>query len=496
MTTYASLLTGTTRGAVATIAVQGQSAQSILNAAFTTAGPGQVGPDQVRYGTWHGGKLHQNAGESVVVSRSADLDFDASVKRRWEVHCHGGQAAAQRILDDLVQLGATVVSQQEWLKIDCHSWIVASSVEHADSNASTSPSRLIAEALDVLVRTPSQSTAGMVMDQVRGAMDRFVTDWIYRLTALIPHTPSLDKAPVACHNQELASDVGKLVNEPRIAVALKSEVAESLALHVESILKFADLGLHLIEPWRVVLAGPPNVGKSSLINAILGYQRSITVDQPGTTRDVLEAHTVIEGWPIRLSDTAGIRNNTLCDIEAAGIESAIAELDTADLIVWVQDATKDIQAQSPAFLNTRSGRVIEVVNKCDQVIDTFHGERIRFTSAVDERPARLMTSAITGIGIDELRLQIVKVLIPELPEKASPVPITRRQVDLLRALTTTTDVASLLRNLSELYRDSVAVEEKVTELDGRNGPPGASHHRGPAPVAKTQITTSRGIGYG
>src|SRR4029453_3197945 len=74
-----------------------------------------------------------------------------------------------------------------------------------------------------------------------------------------------------------------------------------------AVLEFAELGQHLTAPWRVVLAGPPNVGKSSLINALAGYQRTIVSHVPGTTRDVVTTTTAIDGWPVELADTAGLR---------------------------------------------------------------------------------------------------------------------------------------------------------------------------------------------
>jgi len=421
MTTYASLLTGTTRGAVATIAVLGQNAQAILNAGFSTAGPAPIRADQVRYGMWHGGKRDESTGESVVVSRNADLGDKLPMEQSWEVHCHGGLAAANRILDDLTRLGAEVISQLAWFEINFEALLASTSIDRLGSTTSSLPSRSVTEAWEVLVRTPSQRTAGIVLDQARGAMHRFVVDAIHELTQSNLLGTPLDSSP---------------------------------AEHATSILKFSDLGLHLVEPWRVVLAGPPNVGKSSLINALLGYKRSITVDEPGTTRDVLEAHTVIDGWLVRLSDTAGIREDAECGIEAAGIESALAELADADLVLWVQDATADVQEMDWAFLKQRCHRVIEVANKCDQLRSDRDWEPNEPTTSVDQRRIRMMTSATTGIGIDELRSQITKVLIPELPEKDCPVPITQRQVDLLRAIASTIDISSWLGYLSELESGS------------------------------------------
>ena len=105
------------------------------------------------------------------------------------------------------------------------------------------------------------------------------------------------------------------------------------------LLQYARLGLHLTVPWQVVVAGPPNVGKSSLINALVGYQRAVVFDMPGTTRDVVTVSTAIDGWPVELSDTAGIRA-TDDPLEARGMQRAIASTSTGRSVIWVFDATQ------------------------------------------------------------------------------------------------------------------------------------------------------------
>ena len=98
----------------------------------------------------------------------------------------------------------------------------------------------------------------------------------------------------------------------------------------EALLAHAATGLHLVKPWQVVIAGRPNVGKSSLINAIAGYQRAIVHSPPGTTRDIVTVQTAMDGWPVEISDTAGLRESD-DPIERAGIELAREKITAADL---------------------------------------------------------------------------------------------------------------------------------------------------------------------
>lgn len=211
------------------------------------------------------------------------------------------------------------------------------------------------------------------------------------------------------------------------------------------------IGRHLADPWKVVLAGAPNVGKSSLLNALVGYRRAITFDAPGTTRDVVAADTVLDGWPIQLSDTAGIRVSA-DGIERQGVQYAERTIAEADLVVWVTDARQD--PTPPAISSVTPVRTLLVRNKADLLdlnassppsldgINTrapeagLAGDAI-FTVAIgpsgDQQPT---TSAATAAGdrtgLETLSRRIVESLIGEAPAPGTAVPLSLRQVERLR----------------------------------------------------------------
>ena len=122
----------------------------------------------------------------------------------------------------------------------------------------------------------------------------------------------------------------------QIESSLQAGAKDAARQQIEALLAHAATGLHLIRPWQVVVAGQPNVGKSSLINAIAGYQRAIVHSTPGTTRDIVSVQTAMDGWPVEISDTAGLRE-TGEKIEQAGIDLARQKILAADLIVLVFD---------------------------------------------------------------------------------------------------------------------------------------------------------------
>jgi tRNA modification GTPase len=190
-----------------------------------------------------------------------------------------------------------------------------------------------------------------------------------------------------------------------------------------ALLSRAALGRHLTEPWRVVLAGEPNVGKSSLMNALMGYSRSIVFAEPGTTRDVVSALTAFAGWPIELLDTAGLRE-TSDVIESAGVKLAEAQLAMADLILLVTDASAAWSAENAAICANYE-HVLVVLNKSDLLRDPAASK-----VALSGRETCLV-SALSGNGLEELGDRIAKRLVPEQPEPGAAIPFTARQTQLL-----------------------------------------------------------------
>jgi tRNA modification GTPase len=197
----------------------------------------------------------------------------------------------------------------------------------------------------------------------------------------------------------------------------------------------------LIRPWQVVLAGHRNVGKSSLINALVGFRRAIVHHTPGTTRDVVTVSTALDGWPVELSDTAGFLEANLQGaavakldntappesaaavagddaVERAGIELARERLACADLVFLVFDASTTWSEADQALIESWPGAIL-VDNKCD------------LPPAPGQRPSALRTSATVGHGIEALQRTIVERLIGEPPPLGAAVPFSAEQIEQL-----------------------------------------------------------------
>lgn len=355
-----ALLTPAGRGAVATIRITATSALNWSRALgnwfhsprFQRADEAAE-TNRLYYGRWCSADARE-AESGTTSSAAEDVVVCLVDPCTAEIHCHGGRAAADRILSDLSSLGA-VSGGESFDRFEAE-W------HHALSLARTW--RTAARLLDTGVRNWPQH------------LEQLEADW-------------------------------------RTGTSGKD-----LAARVRGWLHQAAFGLHLWQPWRVVLTGRPNAGKSSLLNRLLGYGRAIVTPIPGTTRDALVADTALDGWPVQLVDTAGIRE-TRDPLEQAGMAMANRELGLADLILRLVDLSAEDEVDLLGEGVDSSPPTIRVGTKVD-LIDPRTGLH---------SPVDVMVSAVTGAGIANLATAIVQRLVPTEPPSHTPIPYTTRQVD-------------------------------------------------------------------
>jgi tRNA modification GTPase len=351
--TLVARLTPPGQGAIATLGVRGPAAWTMVRALFRTRA-GSLLPEAPVAGRFWLGRMGGEVGDEVVLAVK-----HAGPPPWLELHCHGGREATAYLLDLLRERGLTPCSWREFL-----------------TGGEGDPLR--ASAAVALTEAPTVRTAAILLDQYHGALAR-----------------ALDTIRAALERGDTAPALDAL-----------TELAGRAAL-----------GRHLTTPWRVTVAGAPNVGKSSLVNALAGYARSVVDPTPGTTRDVVTVRIAVEGWPIELADTAGLRAEA-GPLEAQGMERARTALAEADLCLWLLDAST-----APVWPNEGERAVRLVVNKTD------------LPPAWDLALAAdaVRVSAKSGEGLEELCATLARWLVPEVPPAGAAVSFTDALCDGIEA---------------------------------------------------------------
>lgn len=367
-------MTATASSAIAAIAVEGPQAATILDPCITTLSGRPLGYDKpvARFARW---RFHDGelADEHIVVL--------VRTPNHIEVHCHGGIAITERILRQLQSCGA-VIHQSPFTQP-----IETAALEDAIRQA----------AQRALMRASTPKSAIVLLEQYDGA---------------------------------LARDLGVLR-----ALCDAKRVQEARAF-CDQLLQRAKFGMRLLEPWRLTLAGPPNAGKSSLMNALCGADRVLVHHQPGTTRDAVDTDLVIGGWPLVLTDTAGVRNAT-DPIEQQGVETAIARWHNADIGLLVVDALVGWTDEHARLVNSPPVLLV-VINKCDLVQNS--SAVVTLTESINNRVSRepnfagiVTASARQESGVTNIIHAIGLHLDSLRPPSSSGIPFTLEQVKWLES---------------------------------------------------------------
>lgn len=316
-----------------------------------------------------------------------------------EVHTHGGTLVAQLCLEGLLRRGARMAEPGEFTRR-------AFLNGRMDLSQAESVLGIIRSRSEEALRAAARTLSGEFSEFVRQIRDELLTlqgDLEVGLDFPEDAAPAVD--PIGLH-----------------------DALETLRISLRDLEDRCSLGLLLREGIRVVISGRPNVGKSSLLNALLKQSRAIVTAVPGTTRDIIEETVTYRGIPIRLVDTAGLRVPS-DEVEASGIERARAALKQADICLWLLDGSAPLEDADRDYIRSLGTREsIIVLNKADKALAVTEDD----LRAIVPEGRTLAISARTGEGLDALKEAIAAIATAGGALDAG-LNVTARQLSELRA---------------------------------------------------------------
>ncbi|WP_338128594.1 tRNA uridine-5-carboxymethylaminomethyl(34) synthesis GTPase MnmE [Bacillus infantis] len=373
--TIAAISTPMGEGAIAIVRLSGDEAFSIADKLYRGVGGKRISDaasHTIHYGHIIDPKTGQVAEEVMVSVMKGPKTFTR--EDVVEINCHGGIVSVNRVLQLVLNHGARLAEPGEFTK-------------RAFLNGRIDLSQ--AEAVMDLIRAKTDRAMNVALGQMEGRLSKLVKRLRQEILETLAHI-------------EVNIDYPEYDDVEEMTHQLLLEKAGFVKGEIEKLLKTSEQGKILREGLSTVIVGRPNVGKSSLLNSLVHENKAIVTDIPGTTRDVIEEYVNVRGVPLRLLDTAGIRE-TEDIVERIGVERSRQVLKEADLILLVVNYSDELtQEDENLFKVVEDMDVIVIVNKTDlpQQIDM---ERVRELAAGHRL---VTTSLLEDQGVDELEESI------------------------------------------------------------------------------------------
>jgi tRNA modification GTPase len=399
--TIAAVATSLGEGGISIIRVSGEKALSIVSSIYIGKNERKL-HGMLPYTMRYGHIIDKNNGDiidEVIVSyMKAPRSFTA--EDTVEINCHGGVLSTSKVLEEVIKAGARLAEPGEFTK-------------RAFLNGRIDLSQ--AEAVIDIIRAKTELSMKSALAQSEGRISKEIKSLRHKLLGVIAHI----EATVDFPEEDLEEITSEKVRED----------IKILIDNISNMIQSANEGRILREGLNVVIVGKPNVGKSSLLNSLLMEKRAIVTEVPGTTRDVIEEYINIEGIPVKIIDTAGIRE-TEDIVERIGVEKSKEKIEQSDLLIFMLDINRELDEEDKEIIKFISDKkYIIILNKADlnNVLNINSLEELNKDNI-------LHISAKTGEGVAELK-SLIKNMFFSGDVKASEVMITnsRHKESLIRA---------------------------------------------------------------
>ena len=379
--TIAAISTPRGEGGIGIIRISGDKSFEILERIFNTKNPNRdLGFYKFNYGFIHdNGKIID---EVMAVRMKAPKTY--TCEDVVEINCHGGHLISEKVLELVLKNGARHAEQGEFTK-------------RAFMNGRIDLSQ--AEAVMDIIHGKTEKSISLSLEQLRGDLRDKIASFKKALLDVTAHVNVVLDYPEEGIDDPLPSNL--------------RENLENVYAEADRLISSYDKGKKIKEGIKTVIAGKPNVGKSTLLNSLLKEERAIVTHIPGTTRDVIEEIINIKGIPLVLTDTAGIRK-TEDIVENIGVEKSKKFIENADLVLLVLDASRELESEDREVIEeiqNHNKKTIVLLNKIDLErkieLEEFNLENILEISAKD------------NIGIEDMEERIYSYIVEENVEDSS-----------------------------------------------------------------------------
>ena len=359
-------------GGIGIIRVSGRDAVLIASGIFrprSESGSAPGASHTLRYGHVVDPSTSELVDEALVSVMRAPATYTR--EDVVEINCHGGMVPLWRTMELLIAAGARQAEPGEFTK-------------RAFLNGRIDLAQ--AEAVMDIIRAKTDLALQAANEQLRGGLSAEISVLRDRLISIIASVEAVIDFP-----EDMESEAGKTLGE---------EVSRVLD-GIDGLLSSASFGRILRDGFATAIVGRPNVGKSSLLNALLRQDRAIVTEVPGTTRDVLEEYVNVAGVPLRILDTAGIRHSHDV-VEQEGIRRSLAAMGSANIVLVVLDGSQPLMPEDRLVLDAVDGKnAITVINKSDLP---------RKLVANGQPAEQVVISCSTGAGLEDLRRSIADMV--------------------------------------------------------------------------------------